>query len=190
MRETNRNRAVRSRLVARMVLVGVLAAAAGLAHAEVKDSAPGGFTVENSRTVPVDAMTAWDALVTGVDLWWPKDHSWWGDASRLSINPRAGGCFCEMAGRQQAQHMTVTYVDPGKTLRMTGGLGPLQGMGLHGALEFRLVEAGEGATRITMYYRVGGYSPDDLGKLAPVVDRVQSLQLGGLADFLGQRAAP
>ena len=88
--------------------------------------------------------------------------------------------------------MAVTFVEPGKLLRMTGGLGPLQGMGLHGALEFRLEPVeGEAApsTRITMYYRAGGYSPDDLSAFAPVVDQVQARQLGGLAEHL-RRAPP
>ena len=73
---------------------------------------------------------------------------------------------------------------------MTGGLGPLQGMGLDGALEFRLAPADGGGTRITLWYRVGGYTPDDLSKFAPVVDRVQAQQLGGLAAYLARRDGP
>lgn len=179
----------------------VLCLLAGLvptfARAEVRDATASGFTVENVRVVTVDPATAWRALVQDVDRWWPKDHSWWGAASTLSIDARAGGCFCETVGGdagggRQAQHLLVTFVDPGRTLRMTGGLGPLQGMGLHGALEFRLTPEGEG-TRIVLWYRVGGYTPDDLSKFAPIVDRVQGQQLGGLADYLVRRpgaAAP
>jgi uncharacterized protein YndB with AHSA1/START domain len=158
---------------------------ADLARAEIKDSAPNGFTLENSRVVPVEPSVAFKALVEDVDRWWPKSHTWWGKESTLSIEPRAGACFCEKAGAQQAQHMTVAFVDPGKTLRLVGGLGPLQGMGLHGALEFRFAPIDGGGTTITMSYRAGGYTPDDLSKFAPVVDRVQALQLGGLADMLG-----
>ena len=165
----------------------VAALAFGTARAEIRDSAPNGFTIENSQVVPVDARTAWDTLVNDVGRWWPKDHTWWGDASKLSIQPRVGGCFCEINGQQQAWHMTVTFVDPGSTLRMTGGLGPLQGMGLDGALEWRLAKVEEG-TKITLWYRAGGYTPDDLGKFVPVVDQVQGLQLGGLADYLRAQA--
>ncbi len=172
----------------RAALLVVVAALAAPAAAEVKDATATGFTVENVSTAPVDPHAAWRALVGDVDRWWPKDHSWWGQASKLSIDPRAGGCFCEDAGAQQAQHMQVSFVDPGKLLRMTGGLGPLQGMGLHGTLEFRLAPEGEG-TRITLWYRVGGYAPDDLSKLAPVVDKVQAMQLAGLADFLTSAGA-
>ncbi|MET0582853.1 MAG: SRPBCC family protein [Pseudoxanthomonas sp.] len=152
------------------------------AQATVVDQAPNGFTVENSEWVAVDPQTAWKAFLD-VGKWWPADHSWWGDASRLSISDKAGGCFCEINGAQQAWHMTVTFVDPGKLMRMTGGLGPLQGMGLSGALEWRFAEE-KGGTRITLWYRAGGYTPDDLGKFVPVVDKVQGLQLGGLAEYL------
>ena len=169
-------------LAALTALVALCATPAALATAV--DSSPAGFTLENSVVVQADADTAWKALVGDVEAWWPRDHRWWAD-SRLEIEARAGGCFCERAGDRQAQHLQVTFVDPGKTLRMTGGLGPLQGMGLHGALEFRLAPAGAGRTRITLWYRAGGYTPDDLSKFAPVVDRVQAQQLGGLAMHLG-----
>ena len=176
---------MRTSIVAAIAIVAAMAF--GTARAEVKDSAPNGFTIENSQVVPVDAATAWKALVDDVGRWWPKDHTWWGDASKLSIQARAGGCFCEVDGERQAWHMTVTFVDPGSTLRMTGGLGPLQGMGLDGALEWRFAKAAEG-TKITLWYRAGGYTPDDISKFVPVVDQVQGQQLGGLADYLRAQA--
>lgn len=153
------------------------------ASADVRDSSPSGFTVENSLLVPANAATVWTALVNDVDSWWPKDHSWWGQESKLTIDPRAGGCFCEISGKRQAQHLQVVFVDPPKLLRLTGALGPMQAMGLSGVLEWRL-QAATGGTKITVWYRTGGYSPDDLRKLAPVVDHVQGLQLGGLARYL------
>jgi uncharacterized protein YndB with AHSA1/START domain len=157
------------------------------ARAGIRDASPSGFTIENSVVVPVDAATAWQALVINVDSWWPKDHTWWGADSKLTIDARAGGCFCEIRNDRQAQHMQVVFVDPPKLLRMTGGLGPLQGMGLSGVLEWRVAAITNG-TRITLWYRAGGYTPDDLGKFAAVVDSVQALQLGGLGDYLRNRA--
>ena len=165
----------------RAFLIALLGASA--AFADVRDSSRAGFTIENTVTVPVDPAAAWKALVEGVDEWWPRDHTWWGTASTLSVEPRAGGCFCEIAGDRQAAHMQIAFVDPGKTLRLLGGLGPLQGMGVHGVMEWRL-EPLDGATRITLYYRAGGYTTDDLSQFAPVVDAVQAQQLGGLAEYL------
>ena len=163
---------------------------APVARAAVLDATASGFTLENQREVPVDAERAWNALVEDVDRWWPRDHTWWGKDGRLGIEPRAGGCFCESdsTGRRQARHMQVVFVDPGRLLRLEGGLGPLQGMGLHGVMEFRFEPLEQGGTRITLWYRAGGYTPDDLAAFAPVVDRVMALQLGGLADYLGGSA--
>lgn len=177
--------------IAMACAAALLLGASGAASAAVKDAAANGFSIENEQVVPVDQATAWQALVGDVDRWWPKDHSWWGAQSKLSIEPRAGGCFCEagLDGQQQALHMTVSFVDPGKTLRLLGGLGPLQGMGLSGAMEFRLAPADSGGTRITLSYRAGGYTPDDLSKFAPVVDKVQGQQLLGLADYLRKPGA-
>lgn len=172
-----------------IALISISTAAAALpVQAEVKDASPSGFTLENSAVVPVDAMSAWQALVGSVDSWWPKDHTWWGRASKLSIDARAGGCFCEIAGDRQAQHMQVVFADPQKLLRMIGGLGPFQGMGLSGVLEWRMTPV-DGGTRITLWYRAGGYTPEDLSKLAPLADGVQALQLGGLAKYLRDRSA-
>jgi hypothetical protein len=183
-------RARPTRIAAALLAVAAAASSflATAARAEVKSASPAGFVIENAEVVPVDAATAWTALVTEVARWWPKDHTWWGEASTLSIEARAGGCFCELAGQRQARHMTVAFVDPPKLLRMVGGLGPLQGMGLYGALDWSL-EPVEGGTRIRLRYQAGGYASDDLSKFAPVVDRVQALQLGGLAEFLRKRAA-
>jgi uncharacterized protein YndB with AHSA1/START domain len=159
------------------------------AQARVIDSRANGFTIENVITVPVDADDAWKALIKDVDKWWPKSHSWFGAEGKFRIDPHAGGCFCEIAGKRESLHMTVTYVDPGHLLRMVGGLGPLQGLGLHGALEWRFKPI-EGGTEITLYYVAGGYTTEDLMKFAPVVDKVQSIQLGGLETFLSKGRAP
>ncbi|MGX5730215.1 SRPBCC family protein [Pseudoxanthomonas beigongshangi] len=167
----------------RSLAAAVLACGLALpAQAAVTDQAANGFTLENSQWVPAKPDVAWDALLA-VGRWWPKDHTWWGEASRLSIEPRAGGCFCEIDGTRQAQHMTVVFAEPGKLLRLSGALGPLQGMGLSGTMEWRLSEE-NGGTRITLWYRAGGYTPDDLRALAAVVDRVQGQQLTGLAEYL------
>lgn len=165
------------------------ALAAPCANAELLNSSPQGFTIENSIVVPVDQATAWKGLVHDVNLWWPKDHSWWGKDGKFSIEPRAGGCFCETSGKRQALHMTVSFVDPGVLLRMLGGLGPLQGMGLNGALDWKFEKVDEG-TRIVMHYTGGGYTTEDLVKFAPIVDQVMGTQLGGLGKHLSRPRPP
>jgi uncharacterized protein YndB with AHSA1/START domain len=157
-------------------------------HAEVIDSDTNGFTLRNSGTAAAPPERAWQALVDDVGRWWPAAHTWWGEPRALHIDARAGGCFCEIDGARQAAHMQIAIVDPGQRLLMLGGLGPLQGMGLHGALDWRFEAEGD-STRVILEYRVGGYSADDLASLAPIVDRVQAEQLQALLDFLDAEAA-
>lgn len=156
------------------------------ARAEVISASPAGFVLEQRIEVDTDVERSWQALVREVNDWWPRDHTWWGAESTLSIEPNAGGCFCERAGQRSAEHLRVVYVDAPNTLRLIGGLGPLQGMGLHGALEFRLQPQEAGGTSVLMRYTAGGYSAADLSEFAPVVDRVQGLQLEGLRAHLSK----
>ena len=142
-----------------------------------------GFIVENQVTIQQPPQKVWQALVNDVDLWWPKDHSWWGEKSVFSIDAAAGGCFCEKVDNKSAEHMRISFVEPNKLLRMTGGLGPLQGMGMFGTLDWQFVEV-DGHTQLTLTYRVNGINPDGHEKLAPIVAKVQGLQLQGLANYL------
>ncbi len=152
--------------------------AAAHAQAEVMASGETGFAIRHQVQVPVPPDQAYAQFIK-VGQWWDGDHSWFGDAEGFYIEPRAGGCFCEKNGDRQALHMTVTYVDPGKEMRMTGGLGPLQMMGLSGGMSWTF-EAVEGGTRITHSYAVSGFAEGGLTKLAPVVDAVQGHQLSRL----------
>ncbi|HEX7915316.1 MAG TPA: hypothetical protein VF497_06160, partial [Rudaea sp.] len=67
------------------------------------------------------------AAITGVARWWDSNHTYSGNASNLSLDARAGGCWCEqLADGGSVQHMTVLTAMPGRMLRLSGGLGPLQ----------------------------------------------------------------
>lgn len=152
-----------------------------VATAAVLDSAPDGFTVEQVRTLDASPEAAWRAFVEDVSAWYDAAHTYGGNGAALSIDARPGGCFCEaLEGGPDAgvEHLRVVMVRPGRTLRMRGGLGPLQGLGVAGALTvvFEPVEAGGSIVRLA--YRVGGYLPEGLGGWAEPVDGV----LGGHMD--------
>lgn len=145
-------------------------------NAEVLESGKNGFTIESSSLVSVSSEQAYQQFLE-INEWWNGEHSWFGSADNFYLEPKVGGCFCEIKGEQQALHMTVSFVDPGKELRMLGGLGPLHMMGIHGAMSWKFEAQENGKSKIVQRYAVTGFSEAGLDALAPIVDKVQTEQL-------------
>lgn len=160
--------------------------AGGAAHAEVTSSAAGGFIVRQVVSVPADHAVAYRKFLQ-IDQWWDRDHTFSGDAANLSIKARPGGCWCEtLKDGGFVRHMDVVYAAPGEVIRFTGGLGPLQQMAVAGAMSVTF-EADGPSTKVTMTYAVGGYAPNGLGALAPIVDGVLGGQMLRYREFAGRR---
>jgi len=174
---------VKMSVAANFFLVLMVLVSSVNAHCEVIFVAETGFIIQNKIQVNSNKEETWNVFTRQVQQWWPSDHTWWGDAGILTIDTHAGGCFCEKSGKKSAEHMQVSYVDPNNIMRMTGGLGPLQGMGMFGALEWSF-NTNKHGTEVTMTYKVNGISPEGFTELAPIVDRVQAIQLNGLEDFV------
>ncbi len=154
--------------------VGIIAlvAVAGAASAEVTDSAEGGFTTVNEVVIAADRAAVWQQSIDNIGQWWSSDHTISGDASRLSITAIAQGCFCESFGDGAGVvHLTVTMVNPGVVIRLTGGLGPLGLMGVGGNMTWEYEDA-EGGTLVKFTYAVGGYRDGGLDEIAGPVDGV------------------
>lgn len=151
---------------------------------EVIDANAVGFSTRHSVAVAAPRMTVYKALVSDVGSWWNPDHTVSGNAASLYIEPRVHGCFCEVLGTDAGlAHMTVTFINPGVMLRLTGGLGPLGLMGVAGNMTFELEEA-DGVTQLTLQYAVGGYRPDGLDSIAPAVDGVLSDAIERLKSYV------
>jgi hypothetical protein len=136
-------------------------------------------------TLPV-RVSPGRAYAAAVDIahWWSADHTYSGNAANLHMDAKAGGCFCEkLANGGGVQHMTVVFALPGNTLRMTGGLGPLQSSGATGSLTLRFIGA-QSATRVEMTYAVGGYVQGGADKLAAPVNAVLTEQLQRFKSFV------
>jgi hypothetical protein len=165
------------------------AAAAAPATAEVTASGETGFVSHTEVLVRASPERAWDAILRPAD-WWDAEHTYSGDSDNMTITARAGGCFCEVvpakndAAKGEIEHMRVIYVAPGSTLRLSGGLGPLQADPVNGVLTMTLESQGE-MTRISWDYVAGGYTRTPFAQLAPIVDRVVGEQLLRLATHLG-----
>jgi uncharacterized protein YndB with AHSA1/START domain len=150
----------------------------------VKDTRESGFTIETTVMAEASPAVVYTRLVK-VAAWWDPKHTWSGSASNLKLDPKAGGCFCEkLPGGGSVQHARVIFAQPGKLLRLEGGLGPMQDMAVTGILTFTLEPDGKG-TRIRMTYRVAGMLGMPAAQLAPGVDQVMGIQLDRLRAFAG-----
>jgi len=153
--------------------------------AEVTAVAADGFVSEHTLVLEADPMRAYQALTDEVGRWWDAAHSYSGEASNFSLDARAGGCFCEsLPNGGSVEHMRVVLAKPGAMLRMQGGLGPLQAMGVTGSMSFELTADDGGRTVLRYRYAVSGASVSGLAELAEPVDRVQLGQLKRLAAYL------
>ena len=169
-------------MIKAVVFLAVLLAAP-LTFADVVDSSPNGFGTKVTVTVNAPAARAYAAL-TKIGSWWNKDHTWSGDSANLSLEARAGGCFCEkLPGGGSVQHMAVIFADPGKMLRLSGGLGPLQDLAVAGVMTFAFSEA-NGMTTITVTYKISGYMAGGLNALARPVDAVVTEQVMRLKTYV------
>lgn len=145
------------------------AAAAPAARAAVTDLSTTGFEVrfEAALTAPPDS--AYRALVH-VANWWDSGHTFSGDARNLSLDPRAGGLFMEkLPDGGSVTHLTVTFVRPGKLVRLAGAMGPMQGSGLAGSQTWTLTPDGPG-TKLVLVYSVGGYLKGGFTEMSAACD--------------------
>jgi uncharacterized protein YndB with AHSA1/START domain len=150
--------------------------------AEVTAAEAGGFQLKIERTTDLEPAKTYEAIVRDVDQWWLDAHTYSGDAANLSFDLEKGWFVEKLAEEGFVRHMEVVFHQPGKLLRLSGGLGPLQGMGLHGAMTISIT--GEGAkSRLTLIYNVSGFSPSGLKDLAPVVDQVLTQQVESLQHY-------
>lgn len=140
------------------------------AAAEVRNPSDTGFVSEHKLTIAAPPAKVWETLVQPA-RWWDAAHTYSGSAANLSLDARPGGCWCEKTAGGGVEHMRIVYLAANDTLRMTGGLGPLQAMPVTAVLTVALKPAGAG-TELIASYAVAG---PGLGGIAAPVDGV----LGG-----------
>ena len=152
--------------------------------AEVIDRSESGFTLQTQREFDATPKEVYDTLTLEVHRWWNLDHTYAGKDGMMTMDTTPGGCFCEsLPGGGWVEHMRIVYVEPNKLLRMSGGLGPLQSLGVAGAMSFTLSEE-EGKTVLVFRYQVGGYFAAGTGQWPAAVDGVWDVQLDGLKRLL------
>lgn len=178
------------RLLRRIVQTALRGAAFSfaLAHSStavgaVADVGATGFTVHETVEIAAPPDKVYAALATPAQ-WWSSTHTFSGSAANLTLDARAGGCWCEtLPNGGSVQHLIVVFAAPGKTLRLRGALGPFQGMGVDGALTWSLKPDATG-TALTLDYALGGYSKAGFADFAKAVDGVLGEQTTRLKAFI------
>lgn len=165
-----------------LAAASALCAVAGQATAEVRSATDAGFEVASSAEIAAPPEAVY-ALITTPSRWWDGAHTYSGDARNMTIDAKAGGCFCEVVpskvGDGSIEHARVVYAQPGKLLRLSGALGPLQAEAAVGTLTFTLKPTAKG-TQVDMSYVAGGYLRMGSKVIAPGVDMVMGQQIAAL----------
>jgi len=146
-----------------------------------------GFELRHTIDLPVPPAQALAAFGQ-VGSWWSKDHTYSGNAARLSLQLRPGGCWCEqLDGGGGVEHMRVAYYQPGKLVVLTGGLGPLLFEGTSGVMDVRATKTMTGS-QLVINYRVGGFARGNGTEMALAVDQVLRDQTERLRAFASKGA--
>ena len=141
------------------------------AAADTGNVTPHGFISIFRDEVNASPADLWRAVVQ-LPRWWSGQHSYSGQASNMSLDAQAGGCWCERWGEgNSVQHGHVVQVQPGRSLRLYANLGPLQELPVNGVLTLTIAMQ-ENKTILRLTYRVSGPPDAGLDQLAPVVDQV------------------
>jgi hypothetical protein len=167
----------------RLLLLPLLALGAPAAAA-VEEATPNGFAIRNQATVAATPAETW-VMLGRPGEWWNKAHTYSGNAANMSLELKAGGCFCETLPARAAgpagrvEHGRVLTAMPFDMLVLDAPLGPLQSKAMVGRLTWSL-RAVEGGTQVTQTFVAGGYVKGGADKLAAPVDAVLAEQLEGL----------
>ena len=91
--------------------LGTAFSSMSIANVNYADNSGFSITNESESYAPVEVV--YSHFIQHVDMWWPKDHTWWKGA--LRIDEQAGGCFCETTDTASAAHMQVSYLNRTKS---------------------------------------------------------------------------
>jgi len=154
-------------------------------NAQVTTSASDGFQIKIVKTTEADASVTYACLVKNISKWWDPDHTYSGKSENFSMDLEKNCLYEQLPNGGFVRHMEIVYCQPGKSLRLTGGLGPLQGMGVAGAMTFNLVPEGD-KTNLELTYNVSGADALNLDKIAPAVESVLNGQMDRLREYCDQ----
>ena len=148
--------------------------------ADVVTAVTNGFQIKQKVETDLSTREAWDTFVNDFSKWWDASHSYSQNAANLSIDLKQRCMFEKLPNDGFVRHLEIVYSQPGTAIRFTGGLGPLQQMGVSGALTVTFTKT-DGKTVVELEYNVSGRNDQGLDKFAAAVDNVITAQLQSFA---------
>lgn len=146
------------------------------AAAEVKSASSNGFVIERRIVTTLEPVLLYQRFGE-VGRWWDKAHTYSGNSANLSLDPKAGGCFCErLPNGGGVEHLRVVHADPGKRIVLSGALGPLLFEGVVGVMDVQVRPNGRGS-ELLLTYKAAGFANGGAGKMAVLVDQVLGQQI-------------
>jgi uncharacterized protein YndB with AHSA1/START domain len=168
-----------------VLLVAVLLTVTS-AVAKVDRHGPTGFVVSLEVSVNAPPDQTYAAFLR-IGQWWSKAHSFSGDAANMTIDVKAGGCWCEaLPNGGFVKHMELASAMPPNSLVFKGGLGPMHFMAASGSMVVKFTKAATG-TKTTLQYSVAGDDAGAFEKLSAAVDGVLAEQLNNYAAYAGKQ---
>ncbi len=73
--------------------------ATSVSSADVVGSSENGFELRNEALIATKPAQLY-ALLLQIGSWWDSAHTYSGDARNMSLDAKAGGCFCERLANQ------------------------------------------------------------------------------------------
>lgn len=172
----------------RFLVVPLLLASAAPAGAVIIGASSHGFELRHTIDLPLPPAQVLAAFGR-VGSWWSKDHTYSGNAARLSLQLRPGGCWCEqLDGGGGVEHMRVAFIQPSKRLVLIGGLGPLLFEATSGVMDVQAKKTPAGS-QLVINYRVAGFARGNGTELALAVDGVLRTQAERLRAYAAKGAA-
>lgn len=175
------------------ILLATLFLWPSMANAEINSQSDNGFSVFHIADVAAEPDEIWSKLILP-NSWWSGDHSFSGDADNFYLEPNVGGCFCELLKTEEngevsdagaVEHMRIIHIDRGRSLRMLGALGPLQSEAVNGTFTVAIKANGDGTSKLSFLYVVGGYMRFEVLQIAPSIDKVVGEQFDNLVKLIG-----
>ena len=161
----------------RLACAASLAAYAAPTPADVVESTDAGFVSTHEIEIAAPPPRVFHALTSEVASWWDPAHTYSGNAANVSFTATA--LHEKLGDTGFVRHMAIDMVRPPTTLRLRGGMGPLQPLAVAASMTFNLEPTPNG-TRLRYRYVVNG---PDLHDWAEPVDRVMGGQLQRLRRF-------